>query len=273
MLQPLASAGEHVFIQFISLPSWLQLLIWALGGIALGGAVTLAVRRITSPNLRAEHNDETGVVVAIVGVFYALIVTALLVKAVAHFDAANVIVEREANLASSVVHLARATSSDLGEAATRDVARYLRETVELEWPIQQEGRAADLTFKALDALADRILRFEPADDNQRAVYSSLVAELARLHDARLERSFRVHTEIPIELWSVSIAGEIGLVLFAMLMQMRSVWMHFLMASALSVSISVVFALILIFDTPFSGDICVSPAPYSTVLTRVLGPHR
>jgi hypothetical protein len=259
-----------MFIQFISLPSWLQILAWSIGAVALGGTVTLVVRHLTSPDLRAAHNDETGVVVAIVGVFYALVVTALLVKAAAHFDAADIAVAREANMADTVVRLARATSPELGQDTARYVARYLDETIELEWPEQQQGRAPEITFRTLDQLADRILRFAPASDNQRAAYSALIAAVGELYDARRERHFRIHTEVPIELWSVSIAGEIGLLMIAMMMQMRSPWMHFFMASVLATSISVVFALILIFDTPFSGDICVSPQPYAAVRSRLAG---
>jgi hypothetical protein len=263
--------GAQLLIDFISLPSWAQILIWAAGGLVLSSVVTTAVRSITSAEFRAEHNDETGVIVAIVGVFYGLVVTALLVKAVTHFDSAKAVVEREANFVDAVVRQAAATSPELGKATRDFMLRYLQQTTELEWPQLQQGHHTDVTTTTLDSLSALVGCFAPADDKQRITYSSLLTDLDHLYEARRERSFRLHNEVSIELWTVSLAGECGLVFFAMLMQMRSRWMHFLMASALSVSISVVFALILIFDTPFSGDISISPEPYEMVRARLGGP--
>lgn len=258
----------QIFYDFISLPSWLQIAIWGAGGVLLGGLVTPLVRGTTSADFRAEHNDETGVIVAIVGVFYGLIVTSLLVQAIGHFDSAQSVVEYEAAHAEAVVRLANATSPALGKAVGRQVRNYLEQIILVEWPMQRRGDSHRGSMQTLERLGIAVQEYTPADDKQRANYAMLLSEFDQLHRARKERGFRIRPQISSELWGVSLAGEVLLVFFAMLMHIRSCWMHFLMASALSVSISMVFALILIFDTPFAGDISIDPEPYE-VLWRQL----
>lgn len=254
----------QMFYDFISLPSWQQITIWGAGGVLLGGLITPLVRSTTSAGFRAEHNDETGVIVAIVGVFYGLIVTSLLVQAIGHFDKAQSVVEDEANHAEAVVRLANATSPALGKVVSQRIRNYLEQVILVEWPKQRQGNSHGSSIQTLERLSIVVQEYTPGDDKQRANCALLLSELDQLHRARKERSFRIGAQISPELWGVSLAGEVLLVFFAMLMHIRSRWMHFLMASALSVSISMVFALILIFDTPFAGDISIDPEPYEVL---------
>jgi hypothetical protein len=250
-----------LLVKFISLPSWLQILLWAVCAVAVGGLVTLVIRWSSSDQLRAEHNEQTGVVVAIVGFFYGLVVTALLVQAVGHFNEARAIVEREANLTEAVVRSARATSPELGEDARRYMLRYLHQVSTKEWPLQRIGQTQGISVNTLDTFYTVIQRFDPQDDKHCLSYSVLLGEMEKLYGARKARSFRMHMEVSAELWGVTIVGWVALVTLAMLMHLPSAWMHFLLACATSVSISIVCALILIFDTPFIGVISISPEPY------------
>ncbi|VEB40608.1 Uncharacterised protein [Chromobacterium violaceum] len=75
-----------------------------------------------------------------VGIFYGLIIAALLVRAINHFDASSDIVEREAELAGSLYRMSAQGLPSARQPVKDNLLAYLDAVVSREWPLQQKGK-------------------------------------------------------------------------------------------------------------------------------------
>lgn len=221
--------------------------------------------------VRCRHNDVVGFIIAVVSVFYGLIIASVLVIAINRFDHGQQVVETEANLIGDVVRDVRTFSPDIEEPVRRLAARYLDDVVTKEWPAQQQGQRTMLGLATLAELTRQIRRYEPRNGAEAAFYANLVQTLNKLYDARRERIFLSGAGIAGEVWAVTWAGAALIIGFALLFGIPSRRVHFLLASILAVSLALIFALVLMFDTPFQGDISISDEPYRLIRQQVAVP--
>jgi hypothetical protein len=251
-----------------ALPTYLQIGTWAGAAILLTYLLMVLIHRLIPFDVRHEHNDVIGFIIAVISVFYGLVMASVLVIAVNRFDHAQQVVEREANLIGDVVRNARTISPQLDKAVTGLAIKYLDDVISNEWPTQKQGQTTLVGLQTLTEIDQALSRYEPRNRHESAYYSTVLQQLNELHDFRRERIFLAAEKIDPEIWAVSLAGGVLTICFVLLFGIRRRNMHFLLASFLAMSIALIFALISLFDKPFQGEISVSAEPYRLVLHRI-----
>lgn len=257
-----------MFDSLAALPSYLQIVIWIIAAVLLTYLLMISIHRLLPLEIRHQHNNVVGFIVAVVAVFYALIVASVLVIAIGHFDGAQKVVEKEANLVADVLRNARTISPQIGAPATKLVKQYLDDVMTREWPLQEQGQKTTLGLQTLAALNQLVSQYEPQNQRESAYYAALIHKLNDLYDARRERIFRSDAGIANEIWVVTLAGGILTVGFVLLFGVQRREIHFLLSSILAISIALIFALISLFDRPFQGDLAVSDQPYRLIRQQV-----
>lgn len=249
-------------------PTPVQLAVHVGGFVALTYLLMLGIHRVISLELRRQHNDVIGFIIAVVGVFYGLIIASVLVIAINRFDHAQQLVDNEANLVADLLRDARAVSPQLQGPVRRLALQYIEDVIVKEWPAQIRGQETALGLKTLTDLAQAISRYEPQNQRELAFYSRLIQRLEDLYDVRRERIFLTREGIAGEVWVVTLAGAILIICFALLFGVQNRRMHFLMAAILAVSLALIFALVVMFDTPFQGEMSVSVEPFQLVRQQI-----
>jgi hypothetical protein len=247
-----------------ALPTPVQIVVHVAGFVLLTYVLMLSIHRMMPYELRCQHNDVIGFIIAVVSVFYGLIIASVLVIALNRFDHGQQVVENEANLIGDIVRDARTFSPQIQGPVRQLAARYLDDVVAKEWPAQQQGQRTMLGLATLAELTRQISRYEPRNQAEAAFYASLVQALNKLYDARRERIFLAGEGIAGEVWAVTWAGAALIIGFALLFGIPDRRVHFLLASILAVALALIFALVLMFDTPFQGDIAISDEPYRLI---------
>ncbi|POZ63813.1 DUF4239 domain-containing protein [Chromobacterium alticapitis] len=259
---------NFMLLHFISMPSAMQIAAWASFGCLLAMLTHLLMRRLAPEHITEKQSDEVGVIIAVVGIFYGLIIAALLVRAIAHFDASMEIAEREASLASTLYRLSAQGLPEASHKVKTGLQSYLENVIRHEWPRQQKGEEVLVSSPALGHLSQTLSTIRPASHREAEYLTLAQNKLNELYASRHTRLFNQAMTIPWEIWTVSLIGEVLLVFFAWLMHVPSKGVHFFLTCAMAVSISIVLAIILIYDTPFYGDISVSPEPYEKALRAI-----
>jgi hypothetical protein len=249
-------------------PTPVQLAVHVGGFVALTYLLMLGIHRVVPFELRRQHNDVIGFLIAVVAVFYGLIMASVLVIAINRFDHAQQLVDNEANLVGDLVRDARAISPQVHGPARRLALQYLEDVITKEWPAQLRGQRTILGLKTLTELAQAISQYEPHSQRELAFYSRLIRRLDELYDARRERIFLAGEGIAGEVWGVTWAGAILIICFTLLFGVQNRGIHFLLASFLAASLALIFALVLMFDTPFQGEISVSNKPYMLISQQI-----
>ncbi|OLZ80628.1 hypothetical protein B0T49_11535 [Chromobacterium violaceum] len=257
-----------MLLHFISLPSSAQIALWAAAGCACAALVHLLLRKLAPDHVTQKQSDEVGVIIAVVGIFYGLIIAALLVRAINHFDASSDIVEREAELAGSLYRMSAQGLPSARQPVKDNLLAYLDAIVSREWPLQQKGEEVPAGSPELGRLSRTLAAVRPADRREAEYLSLAQNQLNGLYASRHARLSDQAMTIPLDIWWVSLIGEVLLIFFAWLMHVPSKAVHFFLTCAMAASISIVLAIILIYDTPFYGDISVSPEPYHKTLRAI-----
>jgi hypothetical protein len=252
-----------------ALSSPLQIAFHVVGSILLTYLLMVLIHRAIRFEVRRQHNDVIGFIIAVVAVFYGLIIASVLIIAINRFDHAQQVVENEANLVEDVVRNAKAISPQIEGPVKQLAAQYLQDVLTKEWPAQMQGKRTMLGLQALTELTQAISRYGPHNQREAAYYSQLVQTVNKLHDARRERIFLADEGIAREVWAVTLAGGILTICFALLFGIQDRRIHFLLASFLAISLALIFALIAIFDKPFQGDMAVSDEPYRLIRQQVM----
>lgn len=250
------------------MPTPVQIAVHVIVFVLLTYFLMFWIHRLMSYEVRRQHNDVIGFIIAVVGVFYGLIIASVLVIAINRFDTGQRVVENEANLVGDVVRDAKMLGPQVAGPVRQLAAQYLDDVVAKEWPAQQEGQRTTLGLKTLSGLTREIGRYEPQDRHEAAIYASLIQTLNRLYDARRQRIFLAGEGIAGEVWAVTWAGAVLIIGFSLLFGIQDRRIHFLLASFLAVALALVFALILMFDTPFQGDMSISEEPYRLIRGQV-----
>lgn len=256
-----------MFDSLAALPSYLQIVIWVIAAVVLTYLLMRSIHRVLPLEIR-QQNEVVGFMVAVMAVFYALIVSSVLIIAITHFDGARKIVETEANLVGDVWRNARSISPQVEVPVTNLVKQYLDDVVTREWPLQKQGKKTTLGLQTLTTLNQIVSQYEPQNHRESAYYSALLRKLNDLYDARRERIFRADEGIASEIWVVTLAGGILTVGFVLLFGVERQQLHFLLTSILAISIALIFALVSLFDRPFQGDLSVSAQPYRLVRQQI-----
>jgi hypothetical protein len=249
-------------------PSALQIAFHVVGFLSLTFLLMLGIHRAVSVEVRRQHNDVIGFIVAVVAVFYGLIIASILVMAINRFEQAQRVVETEASLVGDVVRNAHAISPQLDGPVRLRAASYLNDVIAREWPAQVRGQRTVLGLSALTELAHVVSGYEPRSQREVAFYLQLIGSLNKLYDARRERVFLADEKIAGEVWAVTMTGAVLTICLTLLFGIQNRWIHFLLASFLAVSLALIFALVMIFDRPFEGNVAASDEPYRLVRQQV-----
>jgi hypothetical protein len=252
-----------------SAPSSVQITFHVVGFALLTYVLMLSIHRAIPVEVRRQHNDVIGFLIAVVAVFYGLIIASVLVIAINRFDHAGQAVDNEANLVGDVVRNARSISPQLDRPVSLLAWDYLDDVITKEWPAQIRGEKTTLGLKTLGRLAQAISQYEPRNQREAAFYVQLIQSLNRLYDARRERIFLADEGIAGEVWLVTLAGAVLTICLTLLFGIQNRWIHFMLALFLAVSLALIFALVMTFDKPFQGSVAASNEPYRLVRQQVV----
>jgi hypothetical protein len=253
----------------LAAPSSVQIAFHVVGFVLLTYVLMLWIHRAIPVEVRRQHNEVIGFLIAVVAVFYGLIIASVLVIAINRFDHAERAVENEANLIGDVVRNARSISPQIDGPVSLLAGGYLDDVITKEWPAQIRGEKTTLGLKTLTRLAQAISQYEPRNQREVAFYVQLIQTLNKLYDARRERIFLADEGIAGEVWFVTLAGAILTICLTLLFGIQNRWIHFLLALFLAVSLALIFALVMTFDRPFQGSVAASDKPYRLIRQQVV----
>jgi hypothetical protein len=239
-------------------------------GLSLVGL--LLVRRAAPLALLREHNDVAGFIFAGLAVVYAVVLAFVAVAVWEDFEDSRTAVDDEA---AANVELHRAMESfSLGHRQDVREAQltYLNSVVDDEWPAMRAGDPSGMTAATLDTLWEQVRAIEPEGPNQEVWYGAVVdriGELSRARDIRLAEA--VH-KLPTAMAVLLLLGAAITIGYTYLYGVRNFWSLALLTLALAGTIALVVSLIIILDSPFSGDTSVSPAALVRALETIAEPR-
>jgi hypothetical protein len=239
------------------------------GMIIVGGFLLLTivvgylVDRFAPREVRIEHNDLGGFILAVIGVVYAVLLAFVTIGVWERFEQAESrSFEEAANLA--VVYRDAdifPQSRELREA----VRSYTESVIVDEWPLMRHGGQSPKADAHLERV-DKIVRTLPVDGPRRQdVHEQM---LAAVNTAQTDRDTRLSedaTGIDPLMWVVLVVGAVLTVGFTFLFGFRHSMMQQLMTGSLGLLISLVLFLTVAMNYPYRGTISVQPEAFHSAM--------
>jgi hypothetical protein len=250
-------------------PFWLGVLIvGVLVGVSFLG---LHLTRPLARRLRPAQNDFANYFLAIVAVFYAVLVGLIAVAVWGNYTAIDGIASSEAVSASDVYRDVESYPLPLRDGARKDLRAYVSFVIQQEWPAQRRGASLPGGGHVLmQRIARELAVFEPATPGQQVVHGQTLRDLDDLFSNRRLRLEAIDSHLPGLMWLVVLVGAAIMIAMTCFFSAESEPLHRLLTAALSLVIGLVIFLILALDRPLIGYVSIDPSSFEDALTTMNG---
>lgn len=253
---------------YLNLPYYAEMGVAVVCSVLLTWLLMLLVHKLVPYSLREANNDLTAFVFSSLGIFSALIISTVLVMAIAHFDAASEAVGLEANMIGDLNRAGRGVSPEFSKGLSEKVRDYMKIVSVLEWDKDNHAQNALKEREAINQLSRYVASFQPKTAREASYQHEMIKRLGNLYDARRNRASQTDPAIPPQLFMVSVLIGVLTLVFALLYGASNRLMHLGLVSLLAVAMGVTYSLILVFDAPFNGDLVASNQPYLDILDHL-----
>lgn len=226
-------------------------------------AQVLVKRYVGNDTIKKCH-EVGGHYLAMVGTFYAVLLGLIVIDAMTRFQQAEKIVAAEASSLTKI-YIGAESFPENKSKLEKLIEDYVKEIIEVEFPLMEKeeisSKASDLAF----SMFQTVRSIEPVTENQKAVYPNLLTLFSEFLDSRRDRTRSNNFGEPAVEWIILIIGAIITIIYTFFFTMESDGIHLIMRGMATLIILMSLYLILLFGSPFSGDLKVSAEPFKTML--------
>jgi Protein of unknown function (DUF4239) len=214
------------------------------------------------------HNEVGGIIIAVTGTLYAVILGFLTVIAWQHFLEARELVVLESGADIDAWHTAVGLPSEVRRRVRDDMLTYANVMIEHEWPMMKRGKfdtsAATVAMDAIDAAGTLI----PKNMGEANAQSATLQQLGVMHDARQRRIDSNGSGVSWFEWLVLLIGATCVICFCWLFGLRNARTHLLMTSTVVTVIVSVLVLLFELQYPFRSDVGIGPDAWRAAVTHI-----
>ncbi len=219
------------------------------------------------------HNDIVGFYLAAITVFYGITLGLVAVGTWETYTDVQNRVDHEAVAVGGLYRDVGAFPEPTRSQMQNDLRGYVRQVIDVGWPMQQRGIVPNNASGALGDFQTHFMAFEPSTERQKILAAEAYRAFNDLTEARRSRLNSVTAEMPGPLWVLVIAGALLSIATTWLFDTRSFSMHFWLTVLFSALIGLLIYLIVSLDNPYRGRVSVSPEPLQRVYEQVMvQPH-
>jgi Protein of unknown function (DUF4239) len=253
------------------LPTWLFGALTVIVFVTFGLASLCLLRRWVQRLDTGHHvyNHIVGFFLAGVTVLYAVTAGLLAIGAWATFDQAQAKIDHEASALGSLYRDTSAYPEPLRTAMQEDLRRYVRQVIDVGWPMQRRGIVPNNASPVLTDFQEHFMTFEPQSERQKILAAETYSAFNALTESRRARLNSIDAEMPGPLWALVIAGAGICIAVTWFLHTESFIMHLWMTALFSALLALLIFLIAVLDNPYRGKISVSPEPLERVYQQIM----
>ncbi|GAA2010826.1 DUF4239 domain-containing protein [Catenulispora yoronensis] len=260
-------AGAALGLRFLpeDRPVWLAGVLRIVGVAAVADLTVPLGHWLFPRGLAGNDNGLLGVILALVGTFFALIVGFVVVVVWQSMSDADSVTAREANALADLERVSRGFPVRIRRQVQGAARTYARLVIHDEWPRLAGGGTSERAGAALAELWEVYTLLGPPERDD-PLYAHSMALLTELDDSRRQRLLLAAKRIPTALWLLMVADSVIIVALAQAFGLTGAVRDRLVMISTVGTIAFVLFLIGELDAAFSGDLKVKPDAFSTVLS-------
>jgi len=239
----------------------------ALAVTVFGGGQIYVHRRFSSQDFVA-HNEVGGIIIAVTGTLYAVVLGFLTVVVWQHFLEARELVVLESGADIDAWHTAVGLPAAVRQRVRDDMLTYAKIMVDREWPMMRRGAldesAATVAMDAIDVTGTLV----PGNMGESNAQTVTLEQLDVMHDARQRRIAINRSGVSWFEWLVLLVGAACVICFCWLFGLRNPRTQLLMTSTVVTVIVSILVLLFELQYPFRSDVGIGPDAWEAALTHI-----
>lgn len=152
------------------------------------------------------HNDIVSYFLAAITVFYGITLGLLAIATWTNYSQTQDKVDHEAQVVASLYRDVNSFPEPLWTGLDNDLKAYVREVVDVSWPLQWKGIIPYGSGPKLEHFQADLLMFEPKTEREKIVTQQAYQVFNILVEARRSRLESVTSGMPASLWSLVLLG-------------------------------------------------------------------
>jgi hypothetical protein len=246
-------------------PAWLSFLVvsavttlTAVGGLQL-------VRKKYPAEVLKENHEVAAIIFNAFGLFYGVMVAFVVFVTWSGYDEATKNLQMEANEVDDIFHITQALPDPARTVIRQGLMDYLASVYNDELKRMSQGEISLHSNPAMARLMTVVYKMDEKSIPNRELYAETVKRLNNLAQYRRLRIFAGNNTVPSVVWLVLLVGGLFTVSYTWLFGMKNLRAQYMIATTLTVTITLILFLIYVLDHPFTGTSKVSDEPLREVM--------
>lgn len=256
---------------FETMPAPVAGAVVVFGFVVASLLVALVVDRISPRELRIEHNDLAGFILAVIGVIYAVLLAFVTIGVWERFQVAESRSYEEAAALTSIYR--DAGSFEQSRELRASLRAYVEGLLAYEWPKMERGQESSRVDAEIERVDTMVRSLPVTTESRQDVHGQMLSALNVALGDRDARLAEDATGINGLMWIVLVLGAFVTIGFTSLFGFRRDIMQYLMIGSLAFLIGLVLFLAMAMNYPYRGAVTVEPKAFHMALRTfdALGP--
>lgn len=233
----------------------------------VGGTTALSIlglvlvrSRVKREKLEPGH-EVGGILIAIVGTLYAILVGLVVVSAQSKVDEASSEAAAEANKLSNIYHLSGPFEPAARHKIRGELHSYAEAVVQQDWSKVEQGLEKEATVAPYRRLWSAVVEYHPRNDHEQVFYESMVDEVKDLAESRKHRMVAARNQLSPVLWGVLITGGVLIIIFTYFFFVESLLSQVIMTAFVAIFLSMNIYLIFVCQNPYRPELGAKSAGF------------
>jgi uncharacterized protein DUF4239 len=231
--------------------------------IALSGLYV--VRKKYPTEVLKENHEVAAIIFNAFGLFYGVMVAFVVFVTWSGYSDATKNLEMEANEVADIFHITQAFPDSARRTIRQGLMDYVVSVYGDELKRMSHGEIALHSGKALPTLLTEFYQMDEKSIPNRELYAETLDRLNDLAQYRRLRIFAGNDTVPQAIWLVLLVGAVFTVSYTFFFGMKNIKAQYVIATTLTVTITLILFLIYVLDYPFTGTSKVSAQPLKDVM--------
>ena len=223
------------------------------------------VRRKYSADVLKENHEVAAIIFNAFGLFYGVLLAFVVFVTWSGYDDATKNLQLESNEVADIFHLTTVFPHPAGEMMRRTLLDYVSSVYNDELKRMSQGAISLHSNQAMVKLITTFYQLDEKAFPNREIYAEALKRLNNLAEYRRLRIFAGNDTVPAVIWLVLLVGSVISISYTYFFGMKNIRAQYLIATSLTVTITMILFLIYVLDHPFTGTSRVSSDPLKQVM--------
>src|SRR6266540_2443879 len=223
------------------------------------------VRKKYSAEVLKENHEVAAIIFNAFGLFYGVMVAFVVFVTWTGYSEATKNLQMEANEVDDIFHITQALPDPARKVIRQGLIDYIASVYNNELTRMSQGEISLHSNPAMARLITVVYQMAEKSIPNRELYAETVKRLNNLAQYRRLRIFAGNDTVPSVVWLVLLVGGVFTISYTWLFGMKNLRAQYMIATTLTVTITLILFLIYVLDHPFTGTSKVSAEPLKEVM--------